>query len=77
MVYADGHGPNKSRESDVTAAVVGPELDGPESLTFVEHGTFVDEEDNKVEPIYTVSGVANGTAMWSLEGDRPQRRLRL
>ena len=60
--YADGHGPNKSRESDVTEAVVGPELVGPESLTFVENG-----EEAVAE--YEVSGAAAGAAFaWSLSG---------
>ena len=60
--YADGHGPNKSRESDVTEAVVGPELVGPESLTFVENS-----EEAVAE--YEVSGAATGAAFaWSLSG---------
>ena len=65
--YADGHGPNKSETSGSTVAVVGPELDGPESLTFVEHGTFVDENGEEVVPTYTVSGV-DGAVTWSLSG---------
>ena len=64
--YADGHGPNKSEVSAPTAAVIGPELVGPERLTFVEHGTFV-EDGKAVVPTYTVSGV-DGTATWSLDG---------
>ena len=67
VAYRDRHGPDKRAVSASTAAVVGPELDGPESLTFVEHGTFVDENGEEVEPTYTVSGV-DGTATWSLSG---------
>ena len=64
--YADGHGPGKSEVSVPTAAVIGPELVGPESLTFVEHGTFV-EDGEAVVPTYMVSGV-DGTVTWSLSG---------
>ena len=67
VAYRDRQGPNKRAVSAITAAVVGPELVGPESLTFVEHGTFVDEAGEEVEPTYTVSGV-DGTATWSLAG---------
>ena len=64
--YTDGHGADKMEISAPTAAVVGPELVGRESLTFVEHGTFV-EDGEEVVPTYTVSGV-DGTATWSLDG---------
>ena len=66
VAYRDRQGPNKSETSAPTAAVIGPELVGPESLTFVEHGTFV-EDGEAVVPTYTVSGV-DGTATWSLDG---------
>ena len=68
--YADGHGEDKEM-SVTTAPVEGDpvlELDGPESLTFVEHGTFVDEAGEGMVPTYTVSGV-DGAVTWSLEGD--------
>ncbi|MCE2449742.1 MAG: hypothetical protein J4F35_15590, partial [Candidatus Latescibacteria bacterium] len=58
--YADGHGPNKSAESAPTAAVVGPELVGPDAPTFVENG-----EEAVAE--YEVSGV-DGPVTWSLDG---------
>ena len=46
---------------------MGLELVGPAHLTFVEHGTFVDENGEEVEPTYTVSGV-DSTVTWSLDG---------
>ena len=68
VTYADGHSDGKEM-SATTAPVEGDpvmELDGPESLTFVEHGTFV-ADGEEVVPTYTVSGV-DGAVTWSLDG---------
>ena len=77
VAYDDEVGPDDedTAASAPTASVVGPELVGPESLTFVEHG-------EEVVPTYTVSGVADGTATWSFSGpdkerfDRPEPSAR-